>query len=550
MIDLSARIEELALTLTNVRSVVDTKGEVAVAEKAYDLFAKMPYFKEHPERLKKVFLPEDPLGRFAVLAWATGEKEASSQAVLTIGHLDTVGVSDYGALEPLATSPQELTEALRSYKLPGAAQKDLDSGDYLFGRGLFDMKTGDAILMALLEDFCQKRSERKGHFLVGLVPDEEGNSRGMLALVPEFARLKKEEHLDFLALLDTDYMTESEPLAPERTIFVGTVGKIMPSFYAVGKETHVGEAFNGLDPNEIIAELLGEINCNPHYCDEACGEVTLPPISLKMRDLKPEYSVQTARASHVYFNVATHKRTPSDVLAQMKQAGEAVFARVLDRWHARFCLYRERIGRAPLPCPYQPRVLTYEELLARVLKENGEGFRNLLEETAQRLALRDDLDERDKALELVAFLHNQWSDRDPVLIVYLTPPYYPHIHVDEATPEGARLFDAVAQAVEETPSKNPVVYRKFFPYISDLSYGAAPKEPQVIHDLKSNMPGFGILYRLPLQEMQELNLPVLDIGPFGKDAHQFTERIEKQHAFHTAPELTGRTIAHLLGNPL
>ena len=26
-------------------------------------------------------------------------------------------------------------------------------------------------------------------------------------------------------------------------VYIGTVGKLMPSFYVVGKETHVGESF-------------------------------------------------------------------------------------------------------------------------------------------------------------------------------------------------------------------------------------------------------------------------------------------------------------------
>ncbi len=44
------------------------------------------------------------------------------------------------------------------------------------------------------------------------------------------------------------------------------------------------------------------------------------------------------------------------------------------------------------------------------------------------------------------------------------------------------------------------------------------------------MPGFGTKYSLPLEEMQKLNLPVVNIGPFGKDAHKFTERLEKDYS--------------------
>lgn len=46
--------------------------------------------------------------------------------------------------------------------------------------------------------------------------------------------------------------------------------------------------------------------------------------------------------------------------------------------------------------------------------------------------------------------------------------------------------------------------------------------------------------------MQKLDLPVLDIGSFGKDAHKFTERIEKEYSFKIAPILVYKTIMNLL----
>ena len=48
---------------------------------------------------------------------------------------------------------------------------------------------------------------------------------------------------------------------------MGTVGKLMPTFYVVGKETHVGESFKGLDPNQITAQIISRINLNPEFCD-------------------------------------------------------------------------------------------------------------------------------------------------------------------------------------------------------------------------------------------------------------------------------------------
>ena len=46
--------------------------------------------------------------------------------------------------------------------------------------------------------------------------------------------------------------------------------------------------------------------------------------------------------------------------------------------------------------------------------------------------------------------------------------------------------------------------------------------------------------------IKKLNLPVLDIGAFGKDAHRWTERIEKKFSFNVTPELIYRTLLNLL----
>lgn len=115
-------------------------------------------------------------------------------------------------------------------------------------------------------------------------------------------------------MLDPDYIAPAYPGDPNVYQYIGTVGKLMPTFFVVGKETHVGESFSGLDPNQIAAEITRRVNLNPEFSDVVEGEVTLPPITLKQRDLKPEYSVQIASKSILFFNYATHSSTPADVM--------------------------------------------------------------------------------------------------------------------------------------------------------------------------------------------------------------------------------------------
>ena len=303
--ELSKRIEQIALELTGQLSVLDTPDEILIAEKVYSIMSEMKYFKAHPENLYFVPVKGDKLGRKSVVAIVNGEKKPSDKTVVMIGHIDTVGISDYGPLAEYANQPLVLTEKFKEIELPAQVKKDLESGEYLFGRGIFDMKSGDAIIMALMEMISDDIENFEGNLIYGAVCDEEGNSGGMLNVVPELCRLQDEKKYDYLALLDTDYMTEEYEGDENKYVYVGTVGKLMPTFFVVGKETHVGESFKGIDPNQIAAEITRRINLNPEFSDVAEGEVTLPPVTLKQRDLKPEYSVQIAKTAVVFFNYAT-----------------------------------------------------------------------------------------------------------------------------------------------------------------------------------------------------------------------------------------------------
>lgn len=542
----SERIEEIAIALTSELSVVETIGELDSVNKMHEIFSEMKYYKENPKDLSFVNLPNDKWNRRSLIAIMRGKKDNSKKTVIMIGHTDTVGISDYGVLKDFANKPYELTEKFKEIELPDEVKRDLESGEYLFGRGLFDMKTGDAIIMAVMEEISNDIENFSGNLIFCGVCDEEANSGGMLACVPELVKMKEDQGFEYTAVLDTDYMTSEYEGDENKYVYIGTVGKIMPSFFIVGKETHVGESFKGLDPNQIASSITNEINLNVKYCDVAEGEVSLPPITLKKSDLKSEYSCQIAKTAYMYFNYATQNSTPDEVLEKMKNAAHYAFQTTIDSLNYQYEVFCKMAGRTFKKLPWQARVFSFNELYNMVKKEMGEELDIKLEKYIKELMDQEKYDTRDQSMKIVEFVHSLWSDRNPVIIVYFTPPYYPHVYVEGKTEKEIKLLEAVADAVENTKTDYKVVYKKFFPYISDLSYACAPKDPKVIAELKNNMPGFGKTYKLPIEDMQKLDLPVLDIGSFGKDAHKFTERIEKKYSFEVAPELVERTIKNLL----
>ncbi len=545
---LSERIEKLTVELTNVLSVVGTSGEIEVSNKIYSKFKEMDYFKKNPELLEFQDFIDDSLGRKNVVVTVKGRKGNSNKTLVLIGHSDTVGISDYSGFEEYATKPYELSEKLKELKLPEDALRDLKSGNWLFGRGIFDMKCGVATIMSIIEDITKDIDNFEGNLVFAAVGDEEGNSAGMLSLVSKLLELKRRNNFEYLAVIDTDYMAPRYEEDDRKYIYLGTVGKLMPSFYIVGKETHVGQPYKGLDPNLISSNIIRKIDKNIEFSDEAEGELSLPPITLKSKDLKEEYSVQIPKTANLYFNYATHSSTPDMVLEKMKKAAEEAFTETIDILCDRYEVFCETSKFPHTKLPWKSRVLTYDELYILVKKEHGEEIDRVMDNYKKELQLDESLDDRDFSLKVVEKLHSFWPDKDPVIILYYSPPYYPHIYIDGSNEKERVLLESVSLAVESEKADYNVISKKFYPYISDLSFVSAPQDKRVLSSLKDNMPALGSSYKLPIDEMQELNLPVVNIGPFGKDAHQYTERLERNYSFNVAPKLVYSTILNLLSS--
>ena len=546
--DIGTKIKTLAVELTQIRSVVGTSGENDVAKKVYETLAELDYFRLHPDNLRLLPVREDELGRNGVFALIEGSRSPSKKTLLCIGHIDTVGVADYGGLQPIATDPAALKEKLAAAtKFSEPALSEILSADWLLGRGILDMKTGVAALMVMVEHFSRCPEKLTGNLVFCAVPDEEGNSAGMLSAVQDLAQLQAERGWDFTAAIDTDFMTFRYPEDENRYVYVGTTGKLLPCFFIYGEETHVGEPFNGLDANLLASEVMRRIDLATDLCDIADGEVALPPISLHQRDNKTEYSVQTANTVNLYFNWPTHSSEPAEVLAKCRvkavEAFEAVIAH-LNAEYENFC----RMSHIPFRrLPWETNVLTYDELYRQVKAEMGDEIDRILEGVIEQLRGRN-ADDREVSMAIVDEVHKHCSDKNSKIVVYFAPPYYPHNFVRDGDARSDILLAAVRRAVAEARSvyDYPIVTRRFYPYISDLSYcGIAAAEH--MGKLTENMPAWQLTYHLPVQAIQAISMPVVNIGPYGKDAHKLSERVCVNYSFDAMPLILQRTMESLLG---
>lgn len=541
------KIKNIAVELTRTRSVVGTCGEVTIAEEIYKHLGKIEYFKSHPENLRYLPIKNDELGRKSVLAFIEGTKRQSKRTMLSLGHIDTAGIDDFAELKEYADKPEIVKEKLKAIKFCEETLAELNSPDWIFGRGIFDMKTGVAALLVMLEEFTKQIDDLNGNLVFIGVPDEEGNSAGMLACVEELEQLARERDWEFIAAVDTDYMTTKYPGDENKYVYIGTVGKLLPCFYLYGEETHVGEAFNGLDANLLASEVMYQVDLSTDLCDIADGEVTLPPISLCQRDLRTEYSVQTTNAVNLYFNYATHSSQPDEVLAKCKAKAEQSFENVIKRLNEEYEKYCNLANIPFRKLPWQAQVLTYDELYQHVKSEMGDKIDKILADLVAALKTKG-VDDREFSLAIVQEVHKYYSDQNSKIVVYFAPPYYPHIFVEGYDEKEKRLLSAVEQAVNDVKAQYEynIVMKKFYPYISDLSYCGISQNTTSIKGLTDNMPAWPHKYNLPIKSMQNISMPVVNIGPFGKDAHKLSERLCTAYSFDAMPQILYKTLQNLL----
>jgi arginine utilization protein RocB len=531
-------------------SIVGTIGERDMAFLIYEMLGQIPYFKEYPQFLRITPTRHDDRERYNVLALVKGADAAQTETVILMGHMDTVGVEDYGKWMGLAFSPDDLLKEWQKGGIPEAVAKDLATGNYMGGRGVLDMKSGIAINMAILRYFAAHRDQLKGNLLFVAACDEENNSRGILSALADLHQIAREENLSYIAAINSDYTAPRYDGDDNRYIYLGTVGKLLPAFYVVGKETHVGQAFEGFDPNLIVAELTARIDYNPDLCDEMFGEVTLPPVSLKQTDLKKQYDVQTPQTAFAYYNFFVHSWSPRDVLERLKQIAIEAFEAAITKFNARERLYSELSGQPYQPLSVVPRVYTYEEFYALCKEKHGEEFEQTLLTFSHNMLNEESLDIREFAKRMVEELWRLGGDTEPAIILFFASPYIPRVVLDEKDERDQRLIWAVHRAVEELQPWCPekVQVRKFFPYISDMSFVAISDDEKEIQAFEKNMPVWGARHHMDLEAIRQLDVPVINIGPYGKDAHKKWERVEVPYSMQIVPNLMFKVIQSLFAS--
>ncbi|WP_053361665.1 M20/M25/M40 family metallo-hydrolase [Bacillus sp. FJAT-27251] len=547
---LDCREEVLFFTkqLMNIESIVNTNGEKEIAQVLHSMIASFPYFMEHPEQVLFEPTHDDELERYNVLAFVRGTKTASSKTVILMGHMDTVGIDDFTQLADLACKPDELVEALRNEDLPRNIRAHADSDEWLFGRGSLDMKSGVASHLYLLKYYSEHPEELEGNLVFLAECDEEDSSHGILSALKTLQAWKQQHGFDYAAAVNGDFVAPRFEGDENRYIYKGTVGKLLPSFFITGAETHVGSCFEGLDPNLIAAELTRQIDYNPDLCNEALGETTVPPVSLKQTDLKPVYTVQTALSAYVYYNFFIHSWSPKDVLAKLKDQAEIAFNNALALFEERYKKFCQLSGGAGREIPWKARVMTYEEMDILLADQFGNEYTGHMAGFKEQLLHDKTLDVRMFAARVVEEAWKWMPDKSPAIIVFYSSLYSPRVELSGKNDAEKNLISALDEAVAaiQPNYEKPIVIRNFFPYISDMSFVALSDDENALDAAARNNPGWGTKFFVNYQDVRNINVPVINIGPYGLDAHKKYERAELEYSLEIVPNLTNLVIKGVL----
>jgi arginine utilization protein RocB len=155
-------------------------------------------------------------------------------------------------------------------------------------------------------------------------------------------------------------------------------------------------------------------------------------------------------------------------------------------------------------------------------------------------------DARERSLTLTRRLWQLSGLVGPAVVIFYAPPYYPHL---------AKRACALQDAVEAVAAAHPetrLQAAEFYPYLSDMSYLRADVAVD-LSGLTANMPLWQAIdqprrpgsYSLPLQAIRALDLPFVNLGPYGRAVHQRGERVLMSYSFGVLPQLISEIIDYL-----
>lgn len=532
--------EALTVKLVNIPSVTASPRENDAAEFVRAHLSRLDYFKKNPAHLTMIPTPLEgdarPLFTVAARMMAEGPTD---KTVVFVAHYDVVDAGVYGELQPWAFDPEALASRFKAEDFTARVREDFLSGDYLFGRGVMDMKCGLALEMELLRDYSDDRGMFDVNVIMLAVPDEENTNCGMRGAAKHLAELKRSEGLEYIAGLDTEPSDPGLPDAATPLIFLGSMGKLLPAFYCAGMEAHVGNYYRGLSATLLSSRVVCEAEGSPELADPRGGTCQPSWICLCHKTLAEGYFVTVPSRSVAYFNAFTTTKTPAAVMEEMRM----IAVRAIDGTAEQLKRSHDAISKMGYEPPRRDfsgaRTVSFEEIYDLAAARLAGGAAELDGRVRDLLRALPGGDMRDRGIRVLEELISVSEIAPPFIAVGFLPPYLPAVTSRSGRPKAEAAVRAASRVAAEARDRHGVEvgFAEYFAGLCDLSYMGFDGARGDMVLIAENCPGWGELYSVPIDDLLEINMPVLNIGPCGYDAHLATERVCRGYSFDVLPEL-------------
>ncbi|HKL42978.1 MAG TPA: M20/M25/M40 family metallo-hydrolase [Clostridia bacterium] len=527
--NLENKIEKLFYELVATRSDTGTALEKDIEKFIHKELSEYSYYKENPSHFGTFDL-EDHLNRQVIWGLLKGN---GNDTIVLLHHHDAVDTFDFGKYEAYALQPKKLKAIYQTLNFNKEITEDLDNENWCFGRGTSDMKAGAAIQMAILEHYSQL-DNFEGNLLLLSVPDEETYSSGMRSSIELLNQLKEKYQLDYRLLINSEpHERRDESVG---TYYDGSVGKLMPVVYVKGRKSHIGQIFSGFNPLSVLARIAIKTETNMSFSDQIGENISPPPSWSYLKDFKKSYDASIPEAAGGYFSVLTLTQTPKDILEKLKVISLKAFEEAVHQVNKEYDAFKTSDSIINI----KPRVMYFSEIYALAVKKHGEIFENIYSDTINEI--REEISKGDTIIpnsnfKLIKKTLEYIDDPEPIVVLSISPPYYPHVSNDFL--ETDYRINQIHEVINQSAGHFNESYelQKYFMGISDLSYTSLNNSEAVVPYIKNNMPLWDHLYSINFEGLKKLNIPVMNIGPWGKDLHKLTERVNLMDLKYHTPKL-------------
>lgn len=541
-------IEEILFSYVKAESYTSTYKEKEAEKFFLNYFSNIQYFKNTPNSYGAYPIEDDAFNRSVCYAMLKGNGE---DTIVFLHHNDIVSIEDFKLLKDYAFSPYELKKELMKIKdtLNEDVQKDLNEGTFLFGRGVCDMKGGGSIQIALMKRYSEI-NDFNGNIILIAVPDEENLSAGMRSAVKLLNELKDEHKLNYKLMINSEPHQRKD--FTQGIFSEGSVGKIMPFIYVRGVLAHAGKVFEGINPLNIMSSIVRKTELNMDLSDSVGNESAPPPTWLYLRDSKEQYDVSMPLSTKGCFSILTLNQTPQSVLKKVKEICVKSFDEVIENMNKNYQRFTEIINLSTNTLPWKTKVVNFSELFQEAETSYGERFvynyKNKLKDLELKIK-NNEITMMDSNFELIEFIYEHIDDISPRVVYGLIPPYYPNVANLNVENLDLSIKDISKKLNDFTKKEFNQIYTSeyFYTGISDLSYSSVIRSKEISNALELSMPLFGKLYNIPFDAIENISMPCINIGPWGKDFHKLTERVSIEDLYKRTPQIIHQAITIAIG---